>query len=32
MTAPTSTESMVSVNRDAAIERVEVDVPGAGLP
>jgi hypothetical protein len=32
MTAPISTESVVSVSRDAAIERVDVDVPAAGLP
>jgi sugar lactone lactonase YvrE len=32
MTAPTSTESVVSVSRTARIERVRVDVPGAGLP
>ncbi len=32
MTAPTSTESVVSLIREARIERVEVDVPHAGLP
>jgi sugar lactone lactonase YvrE len=32
MTAPTSTESVVSVDRSARIERATVDVPGAGLP
>jgi sugar lactone lactonase YvrE len=32
MTAPTSTESVVSVTRTGRIERVRVDVPGAGLP
>jgi sugar lactone lactonase YvrE len=32
MTAPISTESVVSMTREAAIERVDVDVPGAGLP
>ncbi len=32
MTAPTSTESIVSVDRIGRIERARVDVPGAGLP
>jgi sugar lactone lactonase YvrE len=32
MTAPTSTESVVSVAHSACIEQVRVDVPGAGLP
>jgi sugar lactone lactonase YvrE len=32
MTAPISTESVVSTRRDARIEQVLVDVPGAGLP
>jgi sugar lactone lactonase YvrE len=32
MTAPTSTEKIVSVERAGRIERTRVDVPGAGLP
>jgi sugar lactone lactonase YvrE len=32
MTSPTSTESVVSVERDARIERARVDAGGAGLP
>ncbi|HLH28291.1 MAG TPA: SMP-30/gluconolactonase/LRE family protein [Acidimicrobiales bacterium] len=32
VTAPISTESVVSASRSGRIERVEVDVPGAGLP
>jgi sugar lactone lactonase YvrE len=32
VTAPISTESVVRGERDGRIERVEVDVPGAGLP
>ncbi len=32
MTAPTSTESLASSSRGARIERITVDVPGAGLP
>ena len=32
MTAPTSTESVVSAARTARIEQVRVPVPGAGLP
>ena len=32
MTAPTSTESVVSVERSGSIEQCRVEVAGAGLP
>jgi sugar lactone lactonase YvrE len=32
MTAPTSTESVVSVERSGSIEQARVKVGGAGLP